>query len=245
MLSLFFYTFNLEKILWVFLGIGFLSVGLSHGAIDYLTDRTINNRKQFIKFIVSYILKGAFLGLIWIFLPDLALLVFIAFSAWHFGQADFKEWRYQQGLNSFVWGLIVLITILFYHHGETIAVLEHIKGLQIHHKFSGFSNNQLYIGKLSIALFSILFAAYHKSKLMLLTVCYLLLSTLLPLIVSFGIYFVIQHSVHGWKHLKKELKTNSYNLCKKALPFSSGGALIILIFMLAKNQDYIGVLFIV
>ena len=238
------FTLGLKEIPWLFLGIGFLSVGLSHGAIDYLTDRTINNRKQFIKFIVSYLFKGAFMGLIWIVLPDLALLVFITFSAWHFGQADFREWKYKQGFNSFIWGLIVLITILFYHHDETIAVLEHIKGLQIYRVFLGLSVNQLFIGKLSITLFSILFAAYHKSKLMLLTICYLLLSTMLPLIFSFGIYFVIQHSVQGWRHLKKDLKTNSYNLWKKALPFSTGGALIILIFMLANNKEYIGMFFI-
>lgn len=242
--SILFFNLGLKEIPWLFLGIGFLSVGLSHGAIDYLTDRTINNRKQFIKFIVSYLFKGAFMGLIWIVLPDLALLVFITFSAWHFGQADFREWKYKQGFNSFIWGLIVLITILFYHHDETIAVLEHIKGLQIHRVSVGLSVNQLFIGKLSITLFSILFAAYHKSKLMLLTVCYLLLSTMLPLIFSFGIYFVIQHSLQGWRHLKKDLKTNSYNLWKKALPFSTGGALIILIFMLANNKEYIGVFFI-
>ncbi len=238
------YTLGLKEILWSFLGIGFLSVGLSHGAIDYLTDQTINNRKQFIKFIASYLLKGAFLGLIWIVLPDLALVVFIAFSAWHFGQADFKEWKYKQGFNSFTWGLIVLITILIYHHDETIVILGHIKGLQIHHVFSDLSANQLLIGKLSITLFSVLFAAYHKSKLMLLTVCYLLLSTMLPLIASFGIYFVMQHSVHGWRHLKKDLKTNSFTLWKKALPFSLGGALIISIFMLVNNKDYMGVFFI-
>jgi lycopene beta-cyclase len=127
------YALGVKEILWFFLGIGFLSVGLSHGAIDYLTDKTINSRKQLILFIVSYLLKGAFLGLIWIILPDFALIVFIAFSAWHFGQADFKEWKHKQGFNSFIWGLVVLITILVYHHTETVAVLQHIKGLQIHH----------------------------------------------------------------------------------------------------------------
>jgi len=243
--SLLSYVLNFKEMLWLLLGIGFLSVGLSHGAIDYLTDKTINNRKQLLKFIVSYLLKGATLGLLWFFFPDLALLVFITFSAWHFGQADFREWKYKQGFNSFVWGLIVLINILSFHYDETIVVLQHINGLQIHHLLSGLSVNQLFVGKISISIFSILFTAYHRSKLMLLTVFYLLLSTMLPLLISFGIYFVTQHSLHGWRHLKKDLKTNSYNLWLKALPFSMGGALIILIFMLANNKDYLGVFFII
>lgn len=240
---LFLYTLNLDKIIWLFLAVGFLSIGLSHGAVDHLTDKTIQGQKQ-VKFIIDYLIKGMLLGLLWIILPDLALLAFIAFSAWHFGQADFREWNLKQGFNTFVWGIIVLSIILFYHHNETITVLQHIKGLQIHQLLKDLSESQLFIGKIAITCFSILFMTYNKSKLMLITLGYLLLSSMLPLIVSFGIYFVTQHSMHGWKHLKKDLKINSYNLWLKSLPFSMGGALIILIFMLVNNKDYIGIFFI-
>jgi lycopene beta-cyclase len=245
LVSILFYSLNLKVIPWLFIGVGFFSIGLSHGAIDHLTDIKINNRQQLIKFILGYLLKGSFLGLIWIILPDLALIVFITFSAWHFGQADFKEWKYKQGFNSFLWGLIILTIILFYHEVETIAVLRQINGLQIHHLLSSLSINQLYFTKLSLSIFSILFAAFHRSKLMLLTVCYLLLSTMLPLIVSFGIYFVVQHSLNGWRHLKNDLKINSYNLWLKALPYSIGAVLLIFIFTLVNMTDYIGVFFIV
>jgi hypothetical protein len=50
--------------------------------------------------------------------------------------------------------------------------------------------------------------------------------------------------LHGWSHLKSDLKTNSYNLWLKSLPFSLGGAVIILLFMLANSADYVGVFFI-
>jgi len=243
--SVILFALSLDMIFWVFLGVGFLSVGLSHGALDHLTDKTTKGRKPFTRFVLSYLIKGSLLGLLWLILPDFALVVFISFSAWHFGQADFKEWNFKQGFNSFLWGLIVLITILFYHFDETIAILGLINGLQIDEISIGMSVNQLFIGKLSISFFSILFAAYNKSKLMLLTLCYLLLSSMLPLIVSFGIYFVMQHSLHGWRHLKKDLKLNSYNLWLKSLPFSLGGALIFLIIFLIHNKDYLGVFFIV
>ncbi|GBL35991.1 hypothetical protein EMGBS15_15860 [Filimonas sp.] len=64
-----------EEIPWLLLGIGFLSVGLSHGVLDYLTDKTIQSRTQFLRFILVYLLKGALLGLVWIALPDIALFV--------------------------------------------------------------------------------------------------------------------------------------------------------------------------
>lgn len=238
------YALNLEKVLFLFLGMGFLSIGLSHGALDYLTDKTIQNNLHYLKFILSYLIKGALLGLLWFVLPDLALLVFIAFSAWHFGQADVKEWNHKQGLNSFLWGLIVLINILFFHLHETITVLQHINGLKIHHFFDALSPQHVFIGKLWISFGSLIFIAYNKSRLMLLTWCYLMFSSWLPLLISFGIYFVVQHSTHGWKHLKKDLKIDSYPLWLKSLPFSTGGALIFLIFALVNSSHYLGLFFI-
>jgi hypothetical protein len=44
----------------------------------------------------------------------------------------------------------------------------------------------------------------------------------LPLITSFAIYFIAQHSLYGWMHLKKGLNTNNLQLYKKALPFNIG-----------------------
>jgi hypothetical protein len=120
-----------------------------------------------------------------------------------------------------------------------------MEGLQIHHWLTGFSPTQLLIGKLLIGSFAVLFAVYHRSQRMLVTLCYLLLSTLLPLFFSFGIFFVAQHSMHGWKHLQQDLKINSYRLWLKALPFSIGGALIFLVFMLSDMNDAAGIFFIV
>ena len=232
-------------VLWVFLGIGFLSVGLSHGALDYLTEKTIKSRKQFLHYILIYLAKGALLGLLWIAMPDLALLVFIAFSAWHFGQADFREWNLKQGLNSFIWGFIVLATILICHQTETVEVLNHIKGLQIQQAFESLTEPQLFIVQVSLTIFSIVFSFFLRSKKLLLTLSYLLLSSALPLLASFGIYFVAQHSMHGWRHLKADLQATSFNLWLKALPLSMGGALIFLIFMLLNNKDFFGIFFIV
>ncbi len=244
LVSLLLYTFHLDNTLWIILGLGFFSVGLSHGAVDHLTGNRMNGWRQFFKYSVSYLMKGALLGLLWIILPDLALAAFIAFSAWHFGQADFREWKLRQGFNSFIWGLTLLLLILFCHIEETIAVLQQIRGLQLPFILKELTADQLFISTLSVALFSLLLTAVHKSKYMLLTVCYLLLSSMLPLLISFGIFFVFQHSLHGWNHLKSDLQTNSYRLWLKSLPFSLGGALIILLFMLANRADYIGVFFI-
>lgn len=242
--SVFAYLIDFKELVWFFLGFGFLSIGLSHGALDYLTNSSINNYGQLFKFIIKYLIIASILGLVWIILPDLALALFIIFSAWHFGQTDFKEWGYKDGIGSFIWGLIVLIMILIYHEKETISVLNQIKDLAVNDHLTNLSLNQIYISKFILTLISFGYALYLRSKFMLLTLTYLLISSFLPLIVSFGIYFIIQHSAQGWKHLKLELKTNTYYLLKKALPFSLGAVFIFLFFMLFNNHNYFGIFFI-
>lgn len=242
--SVFLFAFHLSIILWVFLGFGFLSIGLSHGSLDHLTENIIKGRKQYATYILKFLAKGALFGFIWILQPDIAFIFFITFSAWHFGQTDFKEWKQNQGFPAFLWGLIVLVTILFFHLQETNDVLQQIEGLKLHHVFKELTLNQILVGKLSIGLSSLLFIAYFKSKRMLLTFSYLIISTLLPLLASFGIYFIVQHSFHGWLHLKKNLKMSTYKLWLKSLPFSSGGALLFILLFFIDFTNYIGMFFI-
>jgi lycopene beta-cyclase len=243
--SLVLYALNLEVLVSLILLLAFLSIGLSHGALDHLTENKIKSKKSLVKYILTYLLKASVLGLIWFILPDLALLVFIVFSAWHFGQADFQEWNLKESSNSFVWGLIVLLMIIFFHLDETVSVLFQIKGLKIANLLINLSDYQVLLVKLSLCFLSIFYIIYNKSKFMLLTFLYIILSSSLPLLISFGIYFTFQHSFQGWKHLKSDLKTSSYKLWIKSLPFSIGGILIFLTYLLNNDKDIIGIFFII
>lgn len=239
------FALKLDAIPWAILGIGFLSVGLSHGALDHLATNILPSKEHFVKFIIVYLLKGSLLGLLWLVLPELALLVFILFSAWHFGQADFKEWNYKQGVHTMLWGIMVLGSILLYHFNEAIAVLKQINGLNVDLIGSVLTGSQLIILQVLFGISSLIYALIFKSKPMLWTLLYIILGVFLPLVVSFGIYFVLQHSMHGWNHLRSELNLSSFKLWMKSLPFSIGGALIFAIFISMERHDYIGLFFIV
>lgn len=135
------------------------------------------------------------------FFPDDALLIFIAYSAWHFGQADFKEWQLKQGWQSFLWGFVILAFILFFHFEELELILRQIPNLRVGDFLQKISQTQLTLFQILISASGIFLAALNKSKFIILTLTYLLLSSMLPLLVLFGIYFVGQHSIHGWRHL--------------------------------------------
>ena len=244
LLSLGLVHFQYENISYGILALGFLSVGLSHGALDHLTGKHIINKKQLLYFMANYLLKGALLGLVWFFLPDMALILFIAYSAWHFGQADFREWSLRQGFFSFLWGLVLLLTILFFHFKELQYILQQIPNLHIPNLLNKFSDIQLLSLQIVLALTALSLAVFHRSKFILFTFLYLLLSSMLPLLMSFGIYFIGQHSLHGWRHLLKGLKKGSSTLWLHSLPFSLGGALLILCIPMVARANYLGIFFI-
>ncbi|MFX7655918.1 hypothetical protein ABTJ67_20550, partial [Acinetobacter baumannii] len=61
---------------------------------------------------------------------------------------------------------------------------------------------------------------------MLITISYLLITSKLPLMVSFGIYFCFQHSLHGWKFLQENLSMKSSALFIKSGPFTLGAIVL-------------------
>ena len=234
-----------ESISWLLLGIGFFTVGLSHGALDHITQKANINAKEYTYFIVNYLIKSALIGSVWLVFPSIALIIFILYSAWHFGQADYQEWKLKYGLQSFLWGLISLLIILLFHFDELNLFLLQIPNLQVLNTINHISHNQLFMYQIGIVILGFILALLNKSKLMALTLIYLMLSSMLPLLLSFGIYFVGQHSMHGWKHLKYGLNETLPNLLIKALPFTLGGIIVIFFFMLYFSVNYIGVFFIV
>jgi lycopene beta-cyclase len=224
--------------------LGFLTVGLSHGALDHLCHAQIKNKKQMLSFVANYLFKGLLLGIVWYLVPNMALLLFIAYSAWHFGQADFREWKLKQGVFSFLWGMVVLLTILFFHFMELQNILQQIPNLTLPQILNKITANELLSIQIILIIAGLLLAVFNKSKYLFFTLVYLLLSSLLPLLVSFGIYFIGQHSMHGWRHLVQGLKHNSLTLWRHSLPFSIGGAVLILCIPLVAAPHYLGLFFI-
>ncbi len=234
-----------EFIAWGILAIGFFTIGLAHGALDHLTSHEINSTKKLIYFMLSYLLKGALFGIVWWFSSDMALAVFLLYSAWHFGQADFKEWNLKQGWNSFIYGVILLTVILFFHVEELIDILKQIPNLaavNLLHKIP--KNGLLLIQVLTVSL-GLTLARLKKSTNLLLTLIYLLMASQLSLLMAFGIYFVLQHSINGWKHLSVGLEKESSVMWKNAFPFTIGGGGIILNILLFEDENYIGLSFII
>jgi Brp/Blh family beta-carotene 15,15'-monooxygenase len=215
---------------------GLFLVGIPHGAVDHLLET--GNLKSSIKpiFVIKY-LGLAFLNLIlWIFFPIGALLFFIGYSAWHFGQTDLKEWQPNtiNALKSITWGILILSIILCGHVVETNSILENMKTLNI--PINYITGKQI---SLLLVLVGTLWSIIEKRWMMLLSSLMLLVSIELPLITSFGLYFIGQHSMNGWSHLKKGMKVDNRALYIKALPFTIGAFVLFAAFIVLLSNNYL------
>jgi lycopene beta-cyclase len=216
--------------------VGLFLVGIPHGAVDHLLET--GNLKSSIKpgFVINY-LGLAFLNLfLWIFFPIGALIFFIGYSAWHFGQTDLKEWQLKNinFLKFTAWGVLILSIILSGHIVETNSILANMNTMEI--PINNLVGKQISV---LLSLVGITWAILEKRWMMFISSVMLLVSIELPLITSFGLYFIGQHSMNGWSHLKKGLSVNNTSLYLKALPFTIGAVILFAAFIFLLRNNYL------
>ena len=124
--------------------------------------------------------------------------------------------------------------ILLGHIAETNSILENMNALKI--PINNILGKQISI---FLAFVGILWAIYEKRWMMLLSSFMLLASIGLPLITSFGLYFIGQHSINGWSHLKEGMKANNTALYLKALPFTIGALFLFVAFIFLLRNNYL------
>lgn len=216
--------------------LGFILVGLPHGAVDYLLEKGMNETGVTISFVLRYLgFSLAFLG-IWALSSNCAVLFFLVYSIWHFGQCDFKTWFPDQTspLKNILWGFLLFGILLIGHPVETKMVLSNLNILKL--PFPVQQSSFL----LGIFIWMALTWSFlERNTSFFLTICMLLVGLWLPLMSAFSLYFIGQHSVNGWKHLKSGLQTKNATLFLKSLPFNLG-AIGLLALSYWLTQNYLG-----
>ena len=215
--------------------VGIFMVGIPHGAVDHLLENDKFKSNITPRFVINYLGLAILNLILWLIFPIAALFFFIGYSAWHFGQTDVKEWELKKinRIKITSWGTLILGIILLGHIAETNSILANMNTLKIP------LNNT--IGKqisILLALVGMAWAIFEKRWKILLSSLMLLVSIELPLITSFGLYFIGQHSMNGWSHLKQGMKINNTSLYLKALPFTIGALVLFtaFVFLLMNNH---------
>ena len=237
-----------------------LSFGILHGSNDiFLIQKTENLSvtRSYLKIITLYILFIIINLLAFFYLPAVILLIFIIFSAYHFGEQHWTNSRistFRAGLKLFyfIYGSFILFLLFYLNSEETSQIVYTITN--INYDFALFSSTF----NAFLILYLILFAFYffkmkELRKVALLELLYLVVFTIVfaktSLIWGFAIYFIIWHSIPSmfdqvtfiydsinFKNLKHYLI--------KALPYwaiSSVG--IIILYVMFNSTDFFYALF--
>ena len=182
-----------------FWGFGVLTLGILHGANDLeIISKNFKGKSNhlFIKSILIYI-AVVLVGVVFFFtLPALALLFFVLFSSYHFGEQHwegrlkFQKWS---ALYYFTYGAFIFLVLFAFQYQETAQVIYQISSL--HLPFSFFSLSLILT---SLALLIQLFIQLDSRVTIVKELILLGLLALLffkgTLLFGFGLYFVVWHS---------------------------------------------------
>jgi len=178
---------------------GILSFGIVHGANDLIllkkSKKNLSFKSLFITYLTMVILSGCFFYLI----PTFAIIFFILFSAYHFGEQQwtmlYKSSSTKIKLFYFFYGLLLFLTLFTLNHNYVSEIIFDITGFSI--------SKKILISFLTLSAIGAiinLFMNFNELKTQLTQQFFfiIILSALFfssSLIWSFAVYFVIWHSI--------------------------------------------------
>ena len=193
---------DFELILGFFL---IFTFGMIHGSNDILIINSLTNKSNFNfgKILMTYLLVVVSAVLVFYWFPSLALILFIVFSAYHFGEQHWEEnlelvKTNQKRVYFFIYGLFVLFMVFYFNDDSVKMIINEIAGIKLH---------DLYSKEISIALGAsiIVFLLFtlKQNKIELNTIIKELFTLIVLMIIfksssliwGFTIYFIIWHSI--------------------------------------------------
>ena len=118
--ALFFPSATASAEIWIVV-LSVLIIGIPHGAIDHIMAAELYSLNQTLKdhllFYASYLLVMIIIGVLWIFLPEAGMALFLIISIYHFGQADMEDFLIRrEHINRifyFARGLLIIGLIIY------------------------------------------------------------------------------------------------------------------------------------
>lgn len=226
----------INQIIYSICGLGILTLGISHGAIDNIL-YGVQSRISNLNFLLKYVVIIVIVAILWLLLPNFAFVIFIAVSAYHFGQSQFAEYDSKPLVLSkivfFSWGSIVLFMMFYFNQVDLRELqLSFLKSFPILDHFILYSSYYL-IGSVVIFSFSFLLSAYlnklsiqaliEELYILLLIACSMFF---LPFLIAFSLFFIWIHSfrviIQEFDFCKQKLETKTHGeFIKLFMPLTS------------------------
>lgn len=261
--------FPIPSIIQVILfALGIVLTGIPHGAMDHLLYLKQHPDGKplykWLRFFTFYLGYAALYALLWAINIQLSILLFIAISAYHFGEMDLgavlKGTGRLEKLIATIYGLLFLFNYLLFRWQEVESILLSFPDLSSHHLdlFNYLQGYRMILLLLSVSVVLSSLSFYYLYKRLsfgqfiypLLELFLLALITFqLPLLLGFGFYFSAWHALLSIKEIKSALgwsdKSLFYVLKKSWLTnlAALGFILFMLIFFRGDLNRMLAILF--
>jgi Brp/Blh family beta-carotene 15,15'-monooxygenase len=230
---------------YVLLIVGLVWIGIPHGALDHLL--STNKKTSIPIFIFKYLFIMIAYLLFWQFFPIISLLVFVAYSSFHFGESELIQNKEELNtlskyLKAFLFGLSILLFIISTHLEESLRIISTINNASILFPVSLHIQTWSIVISLISLTYILLNCLLSKSLSFIGVLVLLILGVQVPLLMAFGLYFIVQHSYNAWSHLKKGLNMSSRELYLKSslLTFSALLLFVFMAFFIRESIDLVG-----
>ncbi|WP_431158162.1 Brp/Blh family beta-carotene 15,15'-dioxygenase [Winogradskyella poriferorum] len=201
-----------------------ITVGIFHGSNDISLIQFLkkDSSEHIKKYLFFYVLLVVITCLIFINIPLIALLIFVGFSCYHFGEQHFHHLLKDQFLIGQLfftsYGILIFGLIFYFNQEDTSAVILELSGAQLSMPYY---LSFLLLGVLSTLTFGYINRANFNDDMELfrelfLILLFALLFKIATLLWAFAIYFIVWHSIpslidqieslHGRLHFKSLIK---------------------------------------
>lgn len=182
-----------------------LTFGILHGANDIKllqkANKQINSRNGFLITLLYYVLFVGTSGLLFLFIPSLALALFVLFSGYHFGE---QHWigkvKKMSNFNSVLfltYGLFILFLIFSSHSFEVSEIILNICGFSLPDSF--YKNGAVFLGLTTCLLCSYVYfkknLIFNIPKQIFYIIVFYIVFNSASLLWAFTIYFILWHSL--------------------------------------------------
>ena len=174
--------------------------GLPHGALDFFILKNIFKTKIFISSLLIYLLIAAIFYILFFLFPEIIFIIFLIYSAFHFGDSDFKD---ESQISKLGWGSMIIC----------IPLLVDINSAEWF--LNIFLNNQITLNStylIAIIFLSSIFCFSSRRNILLkslLIFIYLITCLFSSIFYGFAAYFAGLHSVHHFKEWKSNINNDS------------------------------------
>jgi Brp/Blh family beta-carotene 15,15'-monooxygenase len=185
-------------------GFAVLSVGILHGAndLEILSKKFKGSLNHlYFRFLILYLMVVLLGAAFFFIIPSFALILFVIFSSYHFGEQHWGErlsMNYPNLIFYTLYGALVFFMIFTLQYDDVIFIINKISGYTLNYKFFLYTSIGLGITFMVFALFiEQLRIHFIKECIILLLLGFIFYDN--SLLFAFAFYFVVWHSLPSLK----------------------------------------------